>query len=65
MRAGPQGVFRFEGLAPGKWQVLPREAEVDPSTNSYASTDDPDPIEWSCEVLDGRTTRCDLDLRSH
>jgi hypothetical protein len=63
-RAGPDGSFRFERLAPGSWQVLAVAAEVDPSGGSYSSLDQADAIEWSCEVLPGRTTRFDLDLRA-
>jgi hypothetical protein len=63
-RAGPQGFFHFEGLAPGKWQVLASEADVDPSHTTYSSLSAAEPIEWSCEVSTGRTTRFDLDLRS-
>jgi RNA polymerase sigma-70 factor (ECF subfamily) len=63
MRAGPGGYFHFAGLAPGKWQVLPSEVELDSRAKSFASTEDPDPIEWSCEVIAGRTARFDLDLR--
>ncbi|MEO6710004.1 MAG: sigma factor-like helix-turn-helix DNA-binding protein, partial [Planctomycetota bacterium] len=61
-RADSKGFFRFEGLTPGPWQVLAREVELDPSRHSYASTKEGKPIEWSCEVSAGRTTRHDLDL---
>lgn len=61
-RAGPNGLFRFDGLSPGRWQVLPRESEIDPHSTRYSSTDDVVPIEWSCEVVAGSTTRYDLDL---
>ena len=54
----------FEGLAAGKWQVLASAAELDPSSGTYSSLDEAQPIEWSCEVSAGRTTRYDLDLRS-
>jgi RNA polymerase sigma factor (sigma-70 family) len=61
-RAGPGGSYRFEGLTPGSWQVLAREEERRPenTTTSYGGT--VQPIAWSCRVLDGRTTRFDLDL---
>jgi hypothetical protein len=62
MRAGPDGFFRFDALVPGRWQVLPRETEVDPDTTSYSIDHGAKPIEWSCEVAAGRTTRFDLDL---
>ncbi|HTF87653.1 MAG TPA: sigma-70 family RNA polymerase sigma factor [Planctomycetota bacterium] len=61
-RAGANGFFRFEGLTPGKWQVLARDVELDPSRHTFESTKDSKPIEWTCEVSAGRTTRHDLDL---
>ncbi len=64
MRAGPNGRFRFEGLAPGRWQVMTCDAEIDPGKTRYGSTEDTSPIEWSCEVRAGATTRHDLDLTS-
>jgi len=62
-RAGPGGSFRFEGLTPGMWQVVRRDAEIDPnsSTTSYAGSRS-EPIQWDCEVFDGRVTWFDLDL---
>ena len=61
-RAGAGGRFRFEGLTPGNWQVLHRTDEIDPQSNSSTMSTGATPIEWSCEVSDGRTTRFDLDL---
>lgn len=61
-RADSKGFYRFEGLCRGPWQVLARETERDPARRSYASTQDNSPIEWSCEVTAGATTRYDLDL---
>lgn len=62
VRAGPGGKFRFDGLVPGTWQVLTRDREIDPQRSTHSSTDDITPIEWSCDVVAGRTTRYDLDL---
>ncbi|NUP94709.1 MAG: hypothetical protein HUU28_00955 [Planctomycetaceae bacterium] len=61
-RAGAGGRFRFEGLTPGNWQVLHRTQEIDPDSTSSTMSTGSKPIEWSCEVRDGRTTRFDLDL---
>lgn len=61
-RAGAGGRFRFEGLTPGSWQVLRRTQEVDPQSTSSTMSSGSKPIEWNCEVRDGRTTRFDLDL---
>lgn len=63
MCAGPQGAFRFEGLAAGEWQVLASDVEQDDSRTTHSSLREAEPIEWSCEVFPGRTTRHDLDLR--
>jgi hypothetical protein len=66
-RTDAQGRFRFERLTPGPWQVVACNAELSPdstTTSSSTAPDGPDPLEWSCEVLEGRTTRFDLDLRT-
>ncbi|NUP94708.1 MAG: hypothetical protein HUU28_00950 [Planctomycetaceae bacterium] len=62
-RAGAGGRFHFENLTPGPWQVMRRETEFDRMSLSTSTSNGPGaPIEWSCEVSDGRTTRFDLDL---
>jgi hypothetical protein len=61
-RAGPGGRYRFEGLTPGPWQLLQLEREIDPQSGNTVRMRSSEPIEWSCEVRDGRTTRFDLDL---
>jgi RNA polymerase sigma-70 factor (ECF subfamily) len=62
LRAGPEGRFRFEHLAPGPWQVLRCAAELDPRSSTVSTLDDEQRIEWSCTVEPGRTTRFDLNL---
>ncbi len=64
-RVGPDGTYRFDGLATGGWQVLARDEELAPNTSSssIAPNPKPGPIEWSCEVFEGQTTTFDLDLR--
>jgi RNA polymerase sigma-70 factor (ECF subfamily) len=62
LRAGAQGRFRFDGLAPGRWQVLAAESEIRPNYTFSTSVAATEPIEWSCEVVAGRTTSFDLDL---
>lgn len=62
LRVGPQGRFRFDHLAPGRWQVLRREAELDLSTTTVATSQEPVEIDWNCTVAAGRTTHFDLDL---
>lgn len=60
-RAGPEGRYRFEGLVPGKWQVLRCDKEVRPDSTWIRSTDDETSgIAWSCDVVAGRTTRFDV-----
>ncbi len=61
LRAGAKGAFRVEGLAPGDWQVLAVETEIDPASTRYTSVTTETPIEWSCTVVAGKTTRFDLD----
>lgn len=61
-RAGPGGVFRFELLRPGDWQVRACEAEITTSRTSIMQQDTGKPIEWSCEVFEGRTTSYDLSI---
>lgn len=64
-RVDAGGAFRFERLTPGDWQVLAVEDEIDLHRNSVSMATVPDapPVEWSCTVRDGETTRFDLDLR--
>ncbi len=62
LRTG-RGTYRIEGLTPGPWEVRAIEHELDPErsstffgSRSFASW------QWSCEVIDGATTRHDVDL---
>lgn len=61
-RAGPGGAFRFEGLAPGNWQVQRCERELDPHSRQTTRSSQDKPTEWPCTVHVGRVTRFDLDL---
>lgn len=56
------GRFRFEGLLPGKWQVLAPEVELDASgsVSSLGESLEPVSMDWSCEVLAGETTWFEL-----
>lgn len=71
LRAGPEGRYRLEGLTPGPWEVKSLGWEVDEQststsvrTSSHGDGSPMPPMEdWSCEVLDGRTTRHDVDVR--
>lgn len=62
VRAGPGGAFRFEGLAPGNWQVQRCERELDPHSRQTTRSSQDKPTEWPCTVHVGRVTRFDLDL---
>ncbi len=68
-RIAPDGTYEFTDLTPGPWQVAPRQFEIDPSPDSidqYLDLDGPDlvpAIVWDCEVLSGKVTTFDLDLR--
>jgi hypothetical protein len=62
-RAAAGGQFRFDNLTPGPWQVMRRDQDFDPTSLRLSTSRSPGtPLEWSCEVSDGRTTRFDLDL---
>src|SRR5262245_48503456 len=67
LRLGPDGRYRIEGLTPGPWHVLPLDDELSGNRSSSSSTmydDEAPPFEpWSCTVIDGQTTRYDVDLR--
>lgn len=63
LRAGPGGVYRFDRLSPGRWQVVARDEEIRPGSTTIRDDDEKlVEIEWSCEVQVGRTTVYDLDL---
>jgi hypothetical protein len=55
------------GLTPGPWMVLPLDDELSGSRSSSSSSyyeDGAPPFpEWTCTVVDGQTTRHDVDLR--
>jgi hypothetical protein len=59
-RTAEDGTFRFDGLMPGDWLVLPLETEYTPRSGTYSSTSSTEPMSWSCIVEEGRTTRFDL-----
>jgi hypothetical protein len=62
VRTDRDGRYRFDRLAPGSWQVLVRDEELDPNSTSYGGYRGDAPLEWSCTVEPGRTTRFDLDV---
>ena len=63
-RVGPDGLFRFERLTPGKWQVRLCEEEIGRSTSTrMGNLRKPKQLDFDCEVNEGRTTTFDIDLR--
>jgi hypothetical protein len=62
--AGRDGAYRFEHLTPGPWRVEKRTAnELDESRWSQIRFSAEGTREkWSCTVVEGETTRHDLDL---
>jgi hypothetical protein len=64
MRVGPEGAFRFDGLAPGAWQVLRSDVEVAKRPRGWAvSMNARDAhFDTQCEVRAGAVTRYDIDL---
>jgi len=61
-RTDEDGRFRFDGLTPGGWNVAYRVREARWSAH-YGSGSDPWEPRWDCRVVDGSTTRYDIDLR--
>ena len=59
-RTDENGFYRFEGLTPGGWQVHHREEKAEVALRVLQGAG---PIEWDCQVFDGRTTRHDIDAR--
>jgi len=69
-RVHEDGLFRFDRLTPGSYELREVEREIDPADSSWSSAKrestagelrvDP---EYPCEVHEGETTRFDLDLR--
>lgn len=64
-RVDANGGFRFEHLASGRWFVkrVPAVIDRDRGARSFSTTDKPVEIPWNCIVVDGETTRLDLDQR--
>lgn len=62
MRSGLDGLFRFDGLSEGSWLVLERDEEFRTDTTTTRSNNTDRRIDWSCEVVSGRTTFHDLTL---
>lgn len=62
-RVGADGSFRFEALPPGNYAVTRRDEEIDPNGTEittwpgHGRSFDP-----NCTVVEGRTTRFDLEL---
>ena len=64
VRADPDGSFRIERLMPGRWLVQQLELELVLGRGlSRMISGRWSELPWNCEVLEGRTTRFDLDLR--
>ncbi len=64
LRTGRGGTYRIDGLTPGPWEVRAVEHELDPQRTVVSHTGSSTfvPWQWSCEVIDGATTRHDIDL---
>jgi hypothetical protein len=63
-KVGADGTYRFEHLAPGRWQVRRCDPELFNRTESgtFPSARGA-PVEWDVELRAGETARFDLDLR--
>lgn len=65
-RVGPDGRFRFDRLAPGKYRVARADAEFNAEHTSTSWSSGPSvhaEYPTNCSVDDGKTTSFDLDLR--
>jgi len=66
LRLGPDGRYRLEGLTPGPWTLAPLDDELfgarSSSSSSYYEEGAPPMPAPSCFVVDGETTRCDVDF---
>ena len=61
-RTDESGLYRFERIDPGRWQVEVRQEELNRGSVSSCSSGKQTPIPWSCEVEEGKLTRFDIDL---
>ena len=65
-RLGPDGRYRLEQLTPGPWEVRALDDERYGSRSGSRSTLHDGPVPpfdgWSCVVVEGETTRYDVDL---
>lgn len=60
LRSGAGGLYRFERLTPGDWQVRLRDEELRSDQSTTMSGAPAQPIEWNCQVRRERVTRVDL-----
>ncbi len=65
MRSDEQGMFRFERLTPGPWQLSRGAMEIGSESGgtSFSAAKTPTVIPFNCAVHEGQTTYQDLDLR--
>ncbi len=65
MRSDADGRFRFDQVTAGRWHVARGNGEARAGVGSMAitSTDEPTKIPFNCDVIDGESTRHDVDLR--
>ena len=65
-RIGPDGHYRIDGLTSGPWEVRVLDDELhgqrSSSSSSYHEDGAPPFDAWSCTVVEGETTRHDVDL---
>ncbi|MFT5154858.1 MAG: hypothetical protein ACI841_004866, partial [Planctomycetota bacterium] len=63
VRVAADGYYRFESLTPGPWQIVKHSEEISPKRSS--STLEPGAraaVPPTCQVVEGQSTRFDLDL---
>lgn len=67
VRVGTDGAYRFTHLTPGPWLLVERAEELRPDrteTSSSSGNRKAPEIDWTCQVVEGRTTHHDLVLGS-
>jgi hypothetical protein len=65
-RVGLDGLYRFDRLTPGRWNVVRTEEEIHSGSRSASWSHGDEPVTpklpWNCTVTEGETTRFEIDL---
>jgi protocatechuate 3,4-dioxygenase beta subunit len=64
-RTDGEGLYRFEHLIPGRWQVELADEEISPHSSSWSNDSaafSESDLKTNCDVLEGQTTHHDISL---